>query len=303
MSGWISVPRGSLSGVSFGGQMGALAFDAGGVYWGDGRTRWKVACDQIRALSTDTLQLPQRPFGSRPVSRCPREDSAHHITSQSGRPWCAECNSAAWMEPIDHVGQDLQRIRLKDSADKLWVFTTTQPLEAVEALVGPAIRALDPSASPSQGQVSGTGGSERDVAQQPPTHWRQAPDGRWQYLAPDGYWYDNPAPGPPPSRSSPVPTQYGAPPSRGTNGMSIASLVLGIVWIWGLGSVLALVFGYVGLRQIKERNETGRGMAIAGVVLGWVGIGGLILFIILIAAVNHASHTCYVNSNGTLVCP
>ncbi len=29
-----------------------------------------------------------------------------------------------------------------------------------------------------------------------------------------------------------------------TNAMAIASMVLGIVWLWGLGSVLALVLGY-----------------------------------------------------------
>jgi hypothetical protein len=63
--------------------------------------------------------------------------------------------------------------------------------------------------------------------------------------------------------------------------MSIASLVLGILWIWGVGSILALIFGYVGLRQIRERDENGRGMAIAGVVLGWVGVAGMILIIVL----------------------
>jgi hypothetical protein len=67
--------------------------------------------------------------------------------------------------------------------------------------------------------------------------------------------------------------------------MAIASMVLGILWLYWLGSILALIFGYVALSQIKERNEGGRGMAIAGVVLGWVGTGvGLIVVIALIAA-------------------
>src|ERR1039458_1420974 len=111
------------------------------------------------------------------------------------------------------------------------------------------------------------------------TQWRQTPDGRWQYLASDGNWYDNPAPAPPHPAYA-----YRAP---GTNGMAIASLVLGIVWLWGLGSILALVFGHVSLRQIRERNESGKGMAIAGVVLGWVGIVGLVLFIVLIIVLAH----------------
>jgi uncharacterized membrane protein len=59
-----------------------------------------------------------------------------------------------------------------------------------------------------------------------------------------------------------------------TNGLAIASLVLGIVWIYWIGSILAIVFGHVALSQIKKSNGTqsGRGMAIAGLVLGYLAI-------------------------------
>jgi hypothetical protein len=70
------------------------------------------------------------------------------------------------------------------------------------------------------------------------------------------------------------------------NGMAIASMVLGILWVYWIGSILALVFGYVALNQIKTRNENGRGMAVAGVVLGWVGAGTLVLVLIAAAASN-----------------
>jgi branched-subunit amino acid permease len=65
--------------------------------------------------------------------------------------------------------------------------------------------------------------------------------------------------------------------------MAVTSLVLGILWIGGLGSLLALIFGIIGLRSIdqSEGAETGRGLAIAGIVLGAVGVG----FIVLIVAV------------------
>ena len=78
---------------------------------------------------------------------------------------------------------------------------------------------------------------------------------------------------------------YGAPmpASTGTNGMSIAALVLGILWIYGIGSILSLIFGYISLGQIKrDPRQKGRGMAIAGVVLGWVGIVGAIIVIAFI---------------------
>jgi hypothetical protein len=77
-----------------------------------------------------------------------------------------------------------------------------------------------------------------------------------------------------------------------TNGLAIASLVLGIVWIYGVGSILALIFGYQGKHQIDASGgqQTGRGMAIAGIVLGWIGVGLLVLLIIGLA-VNEASET------------
>jgi hypothetical protein len=79
------------------------------------------------------------------------------------------------------------------------------------------------------------------------------------------------------------PYGYPYPPQQRTNGLAIASMVLGILWIYWIGSILALVFGYVARQQIRERNEAGGGMAIAGIVLGWVGVG--ILGLALVAGI------------------
>jgi hypothetical protein len=67
-----------------------------------------------------------------------------------------------------------------------------------------------------------------------------------------------------------------------TNGLAVASLVFGILWLFYVGSLLALVFGYIGKSQIDASggSQTGRGMAVAGIVLGWVGVG---LFLLTIA--------------------
>lgn len=67
-----------------------------------------------------------------------------------------------------------------------------------------------------------------------------------------------------------------------TSGMAIASLVMGLLWVYWIGSILALVFGYVARNQIGREPErlTGRGMATAGIVLGWVEIGFLLVVII-----------------------
>jgi uncharacterized protein DUF4190 len=75
---------------------------------------------------------------------------------------------------------------------------------------------------------------------------------------------------------------YAAPIAVKTNGLAIASMVLGILWLWWIGSVLALVFGMVAKSQIDNSGglQQGRGMAIAGIVLGWVGIGFLLVFVV-----------------------
>ena len=66
---------------------------------------------------------------------------------------------------------------------------------------------------------------------------------------------------------------------RETNGPAVVSLVLGILWLGGIGSILAIIFGWVALREIDEWDEGGRGMAVAGVTLGIVGIGLWVLLI------------------------
>jgi hypothetical protein len=93
-----------------------------------------------------------------------------------------------------------------------------------------------------------------------------------------------PPPPPPPPYQQPPPGyapygQPGYPSSPGTNGFAIASMVLGILWLWWIGSILALVFGYVAKSQIRGSGQSGSGMATAGIVLGWIGVGFLALFI------------------------
>lgn len=84
---------------------------------------------------------------------------------------------------------------------------------------------------------------------------------------------------PPASGNFPAPPpNYGA--QQPTNALAVASMVLGIIWLMWAGSILALIFGYMAKRQIRERGEAGGGMATAGIVLGWVGVGFLSLYIL-----------------------
>ena len=98
---------------------------------------------------------------------------------------------------------------------------------------------------------------------------------------PGGWQAPGPPAGPPGQYYGPPPGYPWAPPPQRTNGMAVASMVLGILWIYWIGSILALVFGYIARNQIRERGESGSGMAVAGIVLGWVGVGILALVLLI----------------------
>ena len=83
------------------------------------------------------------------------------------------------------------------------------------------------------------------------------------------------------SYGTPAYGTYGAPASRPTSGLAIASLVCGIagvVLFWAvvpfLASVAAVITGHLALGQTRRNPSVGgRGMAIAGLILGYVMVG------------------------------
>lgn len=104
----------------------------------------------------------------------------------------------------------------------------------------------------------------------------------------DSPGFDSPAaplatmPVPPPPQPWIVPTWQGRPPPRreGANGHAIASFVLSLLWLGGLGSVLAIIFGHVALdRRHDWRGGGHRRMALAGLILGYAGAAVTVVFI------------------------
>jgi hypothetical protein len=78
-----------------------------------------------------------------------------------------------------------------------------------------------------------------------------------------------------------VPPTFTSPRQSAPNGLAVASLVLGILWLGWLGSALALVFGHIALRQIGREPNKGRNLAIAGLALGYLGMLTLVLAIVI----------------------
>ena len=67
-----------------------------------------------------------------------------------------------------------------------------------------------------------------------------------------------------------------------TNGLAIASLILSILGF----SIVGAILGHVALSQIKRTQEAGSGLAIAGIILGWVSFAGFLLVLIIIAGIS-----------------
>ncbi|MGN6444442.1 DUF4190 domain-containing protein [Amnibacterium sp.] len=80
-------------------------------------------------------------------------------------------------------------------------------------------------------------------------------------------------PSPPPS------TPYSGAPAQRTNALAIVALILGIVVPIG-----GIICGPIALGQIKRTGESGRGLAMAGLIIGIVlTLLGLIITIAWIA--------------------
>ena len=71
-------------------------------------------------------------------------------------------------------------------------------------------------------------------------------------------------------------------PFRETNGFAIVSALLAVLWFAGIGSVLALIFGYRARREITSSAGTqkGSGLATVGIILGWIGTAILVAIIL-----------------------
>jgi Domain of unknown function (DUF4190)/Septum formation len=115
---------------------------------------------------------------------------------------------------------------------------------------------------------------------------RQPPKNPWTVPVPTrpvptGTAYPVPPAGQPDATLPPVPPDRTPPP--GSNGLAIAALCCGLVGIFPLAALAAIVLGVVALSQLQRRIQRGRGMAIAGIVLGSLSLVAWVGFIIYVS--------------------
>ena len=204
-------------------------------------------------------------------------------------------DGSAWTAHVAHGGQQ--------ATDE--IAGTTTPSETAVDRVEPVVDAVEPTISeptisepvipePAAAETSFPPSTDRAPAQAAPPPrpvFAAAP-----YQAPQSSV-------PPPGAYTPPPPVYmTAPVQASVAGLAIASMVLGIVWIYWIGSILAIIFGHVALVQIRKSNgwKTGRGMAIAGLTLGYIGLATLVLVIIIaVTSANTVRTRFNINTDGS----
>ena len=166
--------------------------------------------------------------------------------------------------------------------------TTEQPAEPYGQPAPDYSQPTDPYGTP-YGSAPQQPFGQQPYGQQPPTQpYGQQPYGNQPAAQPFGQQpygqqhYGAPAYGQPgsPFNAYGPPSYYGVPPEP--KSLSIASLCCGIAVFVGLGFFLLPQFAAVILGHLAlKREPSGRGMAIAGLVLGYVGIALTVLLIAL----------------------
>ena len=85
-----------------------------------------------------------------------------------------------------------------------------------------------------------------------------------------------------------APPPLATPQLATTNSLAITSMICGIAqFMFGpLATIPAVVCGHMARRQIRRTGEQGAGMALAGLILGWIGVG----FTALLVDRRHPAH-------------
>ncbi len=137
-----------------------------------------------------------------------------------------------------------------------------------------------PGAGQGTGQGTGQGGygaaaSSGSGYGTPQEGYGAAPQGGYGAPPQGGYGTPQGGYGGPPTGGYGTPP--GGPGQQGTNGLAVAALISGILGFLCITAIAAIVLGIVALGQIRKTGKKGKGLAIAGIVLGaiWLLVGAL----------------------------
>lgn len=70
-------------------------------------------------------------------------------------------------------------------------------------------------------------------------------------------------------------THFNAPPR--TNTLAVVGFILSLLGF----NVISLILCHIALGQIKRTGESGKGLALAGVIISWIAIGFVLLMLVI----------------------
>lgn len=70
------------------------------------------------------------------------------------------------------------------------------------------------------------------------------------------------------------------PQKRPMSGLAVAGFVCSLLWGFGVLSVVGLALSIAALTDTKKGRSSGRGLAVAGVILGLIGVVNLAVFLV-----------------------
>ncbi|WOX11839.1 DUF1707 and DUF4190 domain-containing protein [Streptomyces sp. N50] len=95
----------------------------------------------------------------------------------------------------------------------------------------------------------------------------------------------------PPPGFRPVPPTFLPPPVPPTNGKAVGSLVCGLLIVptLGLTGIPAVILGHTARAEIQRTDQGGDGLALTGLIFGWLAVTGWALMLLLMIAATASS--------------
>ena len=104
-----------------------------------------------------------------------------------------------------------------------------------------------------------------------------SPDGQWRW---DGsQWVPNTYGAQPAAPPGYGVQPYPGPPPSSTDTLAVVSLVASLVWLGGVGSIVGVITGHLSRGNAKKAQRQPSGLALAGLVIGYLGIAGMVVLV------------------------
>jgi uncharacterized membrane protein len=94
---------------------------------------------------------------------------------------------------------------------------------------------------------------------------------------------------PPPPPPAGMPSAPAPVVASGTNGLAIASFVCSLLCI----SLVGVILGHIAMSQMKKNPQDGRGLAIAGLVLGYIGLAVTVIWFVFVVGLFAVAGSSY----------